>query len=132
MSKSFTLSVDMLGSETKLNDVLRGLNQSLLRNLNYKFLLFGSEKKIKTNIDKYKNLLKVSEIINCDSFISMDDKPSEVLRSKENSSMLLAINSVKDVIKALLSKPKLLERPVLIKDGEAIIGRPPEDVLQLL
>ena len=46
--------------------------------------------------------------------------------------MALAINSVKDVIKALLSKPKLLERPVLIKDGEAIIGRPPEDVLQLL
>ena len=96
MSKSFTLSVDMLGSETKLNDVLRGLNQSLLRNLNFKFLLFGSEKEIKTNIDKYKNLLKVSEIINCDSFISMDDKPSEVLRSKENSSMLLAINSVKE------------------------------------
>ncbi len=96
MSKSFTLSVDMLGSETKLNDVLRGLNQSLLRNLNYKFLLYGSEKEIKTNIDKYKNLLKVSEIINCDSFISMDDKPSEVLRSKENSSMMLAINSVKE------------------------------------
>ena len=96
MSKSFTLSVDMLGSETKLNDVLRGLNQSLLRNLNYKFLLYGSEQEIKTNIDKYKNLLKVSEIINCDSFISMDDKPSEVLRSKENSSMLLAINSVKE------------------------------------
>tara|TARA_A100001011_G_scaffold294372_1_gene306459 strand:+ start:1458 stop:2462 length:1005 start_codon:yes stop_codon:yes gene_type:complete len=86
----------MLGSETKLNDVLRGLNQSLLRNLNYKFLLYGSEKEIKTNIDKYKNLLKVSEIINCDSFISMDDKPSEVLRSKENSSMMLAINSVKE------------------------------------
>ena len=96
MSKSFTLSVDMLGSETKLNDVLKGLNQSLLRNLNYKFLLYGYEKDIKKTIDKYKNLLKASEIINCDTFISMDDKPSEVLRSKENSSMSLAINSVKE------------------------------------
>lgn len=96
MAKSFTLSVDMLGSETKLNDVLRGLNQSLLRNLNYKFLLYGSEEEIKKNIDKYKNLVKVTEIINCDTFISMDDKPSEVLRSKENSSMSLAINSVKE------------------------------------
>ena len=104
MTKSFTLSVDMLGSETKLNDVLRGLSQSLLRNINYKFLLYGSEKDIKKTIGKYKNLLKASEIINCDTFISMDDKPSEVLRTKENSSMFLAINSVKESLSdAILS-----------------------------
>jgi len=53
-------------------------------------------------------------------------------QEKEFKELDFAINSVNDVIKALLSKPKLLERPVLIKDGEAIIGRPPEDVLQLL
>ena len=53
-------------------------------------------------------------------------------QEKEFKELDFAINSVNDVIKALRSKPKLLERPVLIKDGEAIIGRPPEDVLQLL
>jgi len=53
-------------------------------------------------------------------------------QEKEFKELDFAINSVNDVIKVLLSKPKLLERPVLIKDGEAIIGRPPEDVLQLL
>ena len=94
----------MLGSETKVNDVLRGLSQSLLRNINYKFLLYGSEKNIKKTIDKHKNLLKASEIINCETFISMDDKPSEVLRKKENSSMFLAINSVKESLSdAILS-----------------------------
>ena len=94
MTKLFTLSVDMLGSETKLNDILRGLNQSLLRNLNYKFQLYGSEKAIKKSIEKYKRLLEVTEIINCDSYISMEDKPSDILKSKKNSSMSLAINSV--------------------------------------
>jgi len=43
-----------------------------------------------------------------------------------------AVNSPNDIIKALRSRPKLLERPVLIKDDKAIIGRPPEDILQLL
>ena len=94
MTKLFTLSVDMLGSETKLNDILRGLNQSLLRNLNYKFQLYGSEKAIKKSIEKYKRLLEVTEIINCDSYISMEDKPSDILKSKKNSSMSLAMNSV--------------------------------------
>ena len=86
----------MLGSETKIKDVLKGLNQSLLRNINYRFQLYGKEKIIKKNIEKYKRLLQSSEIIDCDSYISMHDKPSEILKAKENSSMFLAIKSVKE------------------------------------
>ena len=86
----------MLGSETKIKDVLKGLNQSLLRNINYRFQLYGKEKIIKKNIEKYKRLLQSSEIIDCDSCISMHDKPSEILKAKENSSMFLAIKSVKE------------------------------------
>ena len=96
MTRLFTLSVDLLGSETKTKDVLKGLNQSLLRNLNYKFFLFGCEKNIKKEIKRYKRLQQVSEIINCDTYISMDDKPSEIIKTKNNSSMSLAINSVKE------------------------------------
>ncbi len=96
MTKVFTLSVDMLGSETNSNDILAGLNQSLLRNLNYKFRLYGPEKLIKKKIEKYGALLKASEIIDCESYISMDDKPSDILKKKENSSMFLAIRSVSE------------------------------------
>jgi len=90
----FRLSVDMLGSETKLNDILKGLNQSLLRNLNYKFQLYGSEKVIKKKIEKYKRLMSITEIIDCDTYITMDDKPSDIIKSKKTSSMSLAIKSV--------------------------------------
>ena len=96
MTRVFKLSVDMLGSETKLNDILKGLNQSLLRNLNYKFQLYGPEKVIKKKIEKYKRLIKNTEIIDCDSYIAMEDKPSDILKLKKNSSMFLAINSVKE------------------------------------
>ena len=94
MTKLFTLSVDTLGSETELNDILKGLNQSLLRNLNYKFQLYGPEEIIKKKIDKYKRLIKATEIIDCDSYITMEDKPSDIIKSKNTSSMFLAIKSV--------------------------------------
>ena len=94
MTNHFTLSVDMLGSETKLNEILKGLNQSLLRNLNYKFELYGSEKAIKKKIEKYKRLINAVEIIDCDCYVTMKDKPSEIVKSKKTSSMSLAIKSV--------------------------------------
>ena len=53
-------------------------------------------------------------------------------QEKEFKELDFAIDSVNEVIKALRSKPKLLERPVLVKDGKAIIGRPPEEILKLI
>ena len=85
----------MLGSETKTNDILTGLTNSLLRNINYKYLLFGNQKNIKSKLEKFKELNNSIEIINCEDYIEMNDKPSDIIRSKENSSMSLAINSVK-------------------------------------
>ena len=35
-------------------------------------------------------------------------------------------------IAAMVKFPKLMERPILEKDGKAVVGRPPEDILGLL
>ena len=35
-------------------------------------------------------------------------------------------------IKALVKNPAMLERPIVVKDNQAIIGRPPENVFKLL
>ena len=35
-------------------------------------------------------------------------------------------------IKALVEHPNMLERPIVVKDGQAILGRPPENVFKLL
>lgn len=94
IEKKITLSVDMLGSETKTSEILKGLNQSLLRNINYKFLLYGNEENIHKYIKKYKRLEKASTIFHCEEFVSMSDKPSDIIKSK-NTSMFLAIESVK-------------------------------------
>ena len=36
------------------------------------------------------------------------------------------------IIELMAEFPKLIERPILIKDGQARIGRPPESVLEIL
>jgi len=37
-----------------------------------------------------------------------------------------------EIIMAMFENPKLIERPIVAKNGKAIIGRPPEKVLDLL
>ena len=40
--------------------------------------------------------------------------------------------SDEDWLDAMITYPKLIERPIVIKAGKAVIGRPPENVLELL
>ena len=40
--------------------------------------------------------------------------------------------TVDEWIKALVKNPAMLERPIVVKDNQAIIGRPPENVFKLL
>ncbi|MAZ35908.1 arsenate reductase (glutaredoxin) [Salibacteraceae bacterium] len=40
--------------------------------------------------------------------------------------------SEEDCLQAMIDYPKLMERPIVIRGNQAIIGRPPENVLKLL
>ncbi len=37
-----------------------------------------------------------------------------------------------EIIDAMIENPKLIERPIIVKDNKATIGRPPENVLNIL
>lgn len=68
-------------------------------------------------------------------FKALGKLPSEVIRKKENAYKDLDLENASEdeLIDAILAQPILLERPILVLNGEkAAIGRPPEDVLVLL
>ena len=60
----------------------------------------------------------------------------DIIRKGEEEYKLLNIKDqslTENELIAFMSKnPKLIERPIVVKDDKAIIGRPPENVLSLL
>ena len=59
----------------------------------------------------------------------------ELMRTKEEVYKELGLKDVTDeeaLIEAMLANPKLIERPIVVKNGKAVIGRPIENVVELL
>ena len=63
-------------------------------------------------------------------------KPRQLMRTKEDiyKELNLADESLSDeqLIQAMIENPKLIERPIVFKDGKVAVGRPPENVLSIL
>lgn len=38
----------------------------------------------------------------------------------------------KEIIIAMIENPKLIERPIVVNNGKAVIGRPPEKIQQII
>ena len=36
------------------------------------------------------------------------------------------------IIEAMIANPKLIERPIVVKDQLAVLGRPPENIIELI
>ena len=62
--------------------------------------------------------------------------PRDLMREKEDiyKELELGILSLsdKDLIDLMIEHPILIERPIVIANGKAVLGRPPEQVLDIL
>ena len=78
------------------------------------------------NSDELKNIIKMLEISNI----------RDMMRTKEDEYKLLDLSnenkSDAELIGAMILFPKLIERPIIIKDGKAVIARPMENLTNLL
>ncbi|TNI94409.1 arsenate reductase (glutaredoxin) [Aeromonas allosaccharophila] len=73
------------------------------------------------------------EIRNLLSLLGFSD-PRQLMRTKEDLYKELGLADVSGdaLVSAMHQHPKLIERPIVIKNGQARIGRPPELVLEIL
>jgi arsenate reductase len=63
-------------------------------------------------------------------------EPRDLMRKKEKEYTLYHLDdphlSREALIDAMVTHPKLIERPIVVKDDKAALGRPPEAVLSVL
>lgn len=63
-------------------------------------------------------------------------KPRELMRRKEAEYKARGLDDdslkIDELIAAMIETPKLIERPIVLANGKAALGRPPESVLDIL
>jgi arsenate reductase len=63
-------------------------------------------------------------------------QPRKLMRTGENEYKALGLDnpdlSRAQLITAMVANPKLIERPIVLANGKAAVGRPPENVLTIL
>jgi arsenate reductase len=63
-------------------------------------------------------------------------EPRDLMRKHEKEYAGAGLDSPdlsrEQLINAMIEHPRLIERPIVIKNGKAIIGRPPEKILDIL
>ncbi len=63
-------------------------------------------------------------------------EPQDIVRDKEEVYEKLGLKNKKlnraELIEILVKHPVLIERPIVVKDEQAALGRPPEKVLEIL
>ncbi len=63
-------------------------------------------------------------------------EPRQLMRTKEAEYKQLGLDdeslSRDALIEAMIANPKLIERPIVVHNGKAAIGRPPENILEIL
>lgn len=66
----------------------------------------------------------------------LDFGPRQLMRSSEPEYRSLGLDdesrSDRELIEAMVATPRLIERPIVLHDGKAALGRPPEAVLDIL
>mgnify|MGYP003298018981 FL=1 len=121
MTKSIRLSLDAMGGDNAPQIIVDGAAQTKIRHPYVKFSFFGNKIKLLPLINS-SEVLKESEIVHTDEFVDANEKPSIAVRKGRNSSMGMAIQSVKsgkaDAIVsagntgALMAMAKLFLRPI--------------------
>ena len=91
------------------------------------------EKGIDAQVIEYlETPLKASELQQLLGLLKVE--PQKLLRTNESifKTLTIDVNDKNAVIEAIMKHPILLERPIIVHDGKAVIGRPPERVWEIL
>jgi len=91
----------------------------------------GVEPEIILYLDTPPDAGQITSILN-----KLDMQPRQLMRKGQSEYKEMGLDNLQlsndDLIAAMLKAPILIERPIVLANGQARIGRPPEAVLQIL
>ncbi len=89
------ISVDAMGGDLGPSVVVAGISLSAKKNPNIGFILHGPKAVLEPLVARRKDLKGICEIRDAQDVVSMDEKPSQVIRQGKSTSMWSAIESVR-------------------------------------
>jgi glycerol-3-phosphate acyltransferase PlsX len=95
-AKRIIISVDAMGGDMGPAAVIAGCDQSARKNPDIFFILHGPKSEIESLVARRKALAGRCEVRDATGIVTMDDKPSQVVRNGKDTSMWSAIEAVRD------------------------------------
>ena len=90
------VAVDAMGGDNAPSEIVKGVVRAIQDEDNIKVLLVGKEDIIKEELNKYQYDKERLDIIHAADVISNDESPAIAIRRKKDSSIVVALNLVKD------------------------------------
>lgn len=96
VSERIVISVDAMGGDRGAAAVVAGMSESAEKNPRISFILHGDETALRPLVSRRKSLRDRVDIRHADAVVSMDDKPSQIMRHGQSTSMWSTIDAVRD------------------------------------
>ncbi|NHF72740.1 phosphate acyltransferase PlsX [Paracoccus xiamenensis] len=93
---SVVISVDAMGGDSGPVAVIAGMAQSAEKNPDIRFVVHGPEAELSKLIARKRGLAERCEIRDAQGVVTMNDKPGQVIRNAQGTSMLSAVESVRN------------------------------------
>ena len=94
-SGDIVISIDAMGGDRGVADVLKGMGKSLKKNSRLRYILHGDAGVLERAIHKGSRLAERTEVRHAAGVVAMDEKPSRALRNAQGTSMWSALEAVK-------------------------------------
>jgi glycerol-3-phosphate acyltransferase PlsX len=121
MQEMVKVAVDAMGGDNAPGEIVKGAIEAINKENNIKVFLVGKEEVVKAELEKYEYNKAQLEIMNATEVIATEEAPVMAIRQKKDSSLVKAMNMVKNhQADALVSAGS---SGAILVGGQVIVGR---------
>ena len=119
--EKIVIAIDTMGTDNGSAYFVQGIAEAMDLYDDLSFIVTGKEEKLKTYIDQYGCDKTRIEVVDATEEITCHDAPVDAIRRKKNSSMVLALNAVKEERAAACISGG--NSGALLAGGQFLVGR---------